>query len=186
MASSRDDFVIAIRSAFLKKSYQQKFSLLTLIFLSLIIIVLGSFNLKAIQLFKVGINELVYRSSFIVSVPENYIKKLNLQFTEHMELFDNYKKNEILLNDLKKKKLSNDFLELENKKLRELINESIQSKDIYAKVLVDRDSPYLKSIILNKGSKDKVKLGMAIVDDIYLVGKVIEVNYTNSRVLLLS
>ena len=27
---------------------------------------------------------------------------------------------------------------------------------------------------------------MAIVDDIYLVGKVIEVNYTNSRVLLLS
>ena len=186
MASSRDDFVIAIRSAFLKKSYQQKFSLLTLIFLSLIIIVLGSFNLKAIQLFKVGINEVVYRSSFIVSVPENYIKKLNLQFTEHMELFDNYKKNEILLNDLKKKKLSNDFLELENKKLRELINESIQSKDIYAKVLVDRDSPYLKSIILNKGSKDKVKLGMAIVDDIYLVGKVIEVNYTNSRVLLLS
>ena len=186
MASSRDDFVIAIRSAFLKKSYQQKFSLLTLIFLSLIIIVLGSFNLKAIQLFKVGINEVVYRSSFIVSVPENYIKKLNLQFTEHMELFDNYKKNEIFLNDLKKKKLSNDFLELENKKLRELINESIQSKDIYAKVLVDRDSPYLKSIILNKGSKDKVKLGMAIVDDIYLVGKVIEVNYTNSRVLLLS
>mgnify|MGYP000088150598 FL=1 len=103
MASSRDDFVIAIRSAFLKKSYQQKFSLLTLIFLSLIIIVLGSFNLKAIQLFKVGINEVVYRSSFIVSVPENYIKKLNLQFTEHMELFDNYKKNEIIKKKLKKK-----------------------------------------------------------------------------------
>ena len=186
MASSRDDFVIAIRSAFLKKSYQQKFSLLTLIFLSLIIIVLGSFNSKAIQFLKVGINEVVYRSSFIVSIPENYIKKLNIQFIEHMELLDSYKKNEILLNNLKKKKLLNDFLELENKKLRELINESIQSKDIYAKVLIDRNSPYLKSIILNKGSKDKVKLGMAIVDDIYLVGKVIEVNYTNSRVLLLS
>ena len=33
MASSRDDFIIAIRSAFLKKSYQQKFSLLTLVFI---------------------------------------------------------------------------------------------------------------------------------------------------------
>ena len=49
-----------------------------------------------------------------------------------------------------------------------------------------KDSPYLKSIILNKGSKNKVKMGMAIVDDSYLVGKIIEVNYTNSRALLLS
>ena len=30
MAESRDDFIIAIRSAFLKKSTKQKFSLLTL------------------------------------------------------------------------------------------------------------------------------------------------------------
>jgi rod shape-determining protein MreC len=67
-----------------------------------------------------------------------------------------------------------------------LINETIQSEDIYAKVLVDKDSPYLKSIVLNKGSKNNVKLGMAIIDDNYLVGKIIEVNYTNSRALLLS
>ena len=80
----------------------------------------------------------------------------------------------------------NDFLILENKKLRELINESSQSEDIYAKVLIDKNSPYLKSIILNKGSRENVKLGMAIVDESYLVGKIIEVNYTNSRALLLS
>ena len=186
MASSRDDFVIAIRSAFLKKSYQQKFSLLTLIFLSLIVILLDSFNFKAVQYLKIGINEIVYRSSFIVSAPENYLKKMNIKLKDHLNVYENYKKNEILLNDLKEKKLSNDFLVLENKKLRELINETIQSEDIYAKVLVDKDSPYLKSIVLNKGSKNNVKLGMAIIDDNYLVGKIIEVNYTNSRALLLS
>jgi len=186
MASSRDDFVIAIRSAFLKKSYQQKFSLLTLIFLSLVILLLGNFNFKAVNYLKTGINEMVYRSSFIVSIPENYIEKLQMNLNEHLDLYENYKKNEILLEELRKKKLTNDFLVLENKKLRELINESVQSKDIYAKVLVDKDSPYLKSIILNKGSKNNVKMGMAIVDDSYLVGKIIEVNYTNSRALLLS
>ena len=186
MASSRDDFVIAIRSAFLKKSYQQKFSLLTLIFSSLIIIILGSFNFKPIQYVKIGINEVIYRSSFVVSIPENYLKKLNLQFEDHLNLYDNYKRNEKALNELKKKKLNNDFLVSENNRLRDLINESIQSEDIFAKVLVDRDSPYLKSIVLNKGSKNNVKLGMAILDDIYLVGKIIEVNYTNSRALLLS
>ena len=186
MASSRDDFVIAIRSAFLKKSYQQKFSLLTLIFLSLVIIILGSLNFKTIQYIKVGINELVYRSSFIVSAPENYIQNLNTRMKEHFEFFDRFKKNEVELNLLRKKKLINDFLILENKKLRELINESSQSEDIYAKVLIDKNSPYLKSIILNKGSRENVKLGMAIVDESYLVGKIIEVNYTNSRALLLS
>ena len=186
MASSRDDFVIAIRSAFLKKSYQQKFSLLTLIFLSVIILILGSYNFKPIQFVKLAINEVVYRSSFIVSIPENYIKKLNIQFNDHLNLYKDYKKKEADLNELKKKKLTNDFLILENQRLRELINESMQSKDIFAKVLVDKDSPYLKSIVLNKGSKNNVKLGMAIIDEIYLVGKIIEVNYTNSRALLLS
>ena len=53
MASSRDDFVIAIRSAFLKKSYQQKFSLLTLIFLSsLIVIVREVLILKLFNILK--------------------------------------------------------------------------------------------------------------------------------------
>jgi len=186
MATSRDDFVIAIRSAFLKKSYQQKFSLLTLIFLSVIIIILGSFNFKPIQYVKIAINEIVYRSSFIISIPESYFKDLSIKLEEHLSFYDQFKKNETELKNLKEKKLINDFLILENKKLRELINETVQSEDLYAKVIVDKDSPYLKSIILNKGSKDNVKIGMAVIDNSYLVGKIIEVNYTNSRALLLS
>ena len=74
MASSRDDFIIAIRSAFLKKSTQQKFSLLTLVFISVGIIILSSLDFKVIRYAKIGINELVYRSSFVVSIPENFIK----------------------------------------------------------------------------------------------------------------
>jgi rod shape-determining protein MreC len=186
MSASRDDFVIAIRSAFLKKSYQQKFSLLTLIFLSVIIMILSSFNFKPVQYVKIGINEIVYRSSFIISIPENYLKNLSIKLEEHLSLYDQFKKNQTELKNLNEKKLNNDFLILENKKLRELINETLQSEDLYAKVLVDKDSPYLKSIILNKGSKDNVKIGMAIVDNSYLIGKIIEVNYTNSRALLLS
>ena len=186
MPESRDDFVIAVRSAFLKKANKQKFSLLTLLILSIIIILLGSFNFKAVQYTKLGINELVYRFTYITSIPENYIVKCYFKISEHLNLYEEFKKNQIILNNLKKEKLSNDYLISENKKLRKLIDESIQTNEIYAKVLVDNESPYLKSIILNKGSKDNVKLGMAIVDGSYLVGKIIEVNFTNSRALLLS
>ena len=186
MSTGRDDFVIAFRSAFLKKKDKQRFSLLTLIFLSFIVIVLGNFNFKVIKFIKIGINEFIYRSSFVLSIPENKIKKINIRIKEHINLYENYKNKELELKLIKQKKLSNDFLILENQKLRNLINESVKSEEIFAKVLMDKQSPYLKSIVLNKGTKDKVKIGMAIVDGVYLVGKIIEVNYTNSRALLLS
>ena len=186
MATGRDDFVIAIRSAFLKKKDKQKFSLLTLIFLSVFVIVSSNLNFKAIQIIKSSINEVIYRSSFFISIPENYIKDLKQNFNEHMSLYKDYNKTKIELENLKQNKLTDDFLKIENKKLRSLIDENIESKEIFAKVLIDKESPYLKSVVLNKGSSDNVKIGMAIIDGVYLVGQIIEVNYTNSRALLLS
>ena len=68
-----------------------------------------------------------------------------------------------------------------------MINDYISSSDkILAKIIVDHNSPFLKSIIINKGSKDNIKIGTNIYDQSYLVGRVIEVNYKSSRVLLLS
>ena len=186
MATGRDDFVIAFRSAFLKKKDKQKFSLLTLIVLSIIVIILGNLNFNAIQFLKTGINEVIYRSSFIVSIPENKINKIRIQIEDHMNLYDKYKKNQLELKILKENKLSNDYLIFENKKLRNLIDENINSNEILAKVMIDRESPFLRTIILNKGTKDNIKLGMAIIDGVYLVGQIIEVNYSNSRALLLS
>ena len=186
MATSRDDFVIAVRSAFLKKKDKQKFSLLTLLFLSVFVIILGNYNFKVIQFIKIGINEITYRASYLISAPENKIQNINSQIKDHLEIYDNYKDLELELQKLKQKELVNNFLKMENEKLRELINESINSNEILSKVLIDKESPFLKSIILNKGTKDKLKIGMAVVDEVYLVGKIIEVNYTNSRVLLLS
>ncbi len=186
MASGRDDFVIAFRSAFLKKKDKQKFSLLTLIILSIIVIILSNINFKPIQFLKIGINEIIYRTSFIASKPENYIKNLTLKFNEHMNLFENYENIKSELENLKEEQITSNFLKLENEKLRNLINENINSTEVLAKVLIDRESPFLKSIILNKGTKDNVKMGMGILDGVYLVGQIIEVNFTNSRALLLS
>ena len=186
MATGRDDFVIAFRSAILKKKDKQRFSLLTLLFLSIFVLILSSFDLKIINYIKFGINEIVYRSSYLISIPENKIHNIKQQITNHLEIYNNYKDIESELNILKEEKLTNNFLKLENKKLRNLINESVSSEEILAKVLIDKESPFLKSIVLNKGSKDNIKIGMAIMDSSYLVGKIIEVNYTNSRALLLS
>ena len=186
MATGRDDFVIALRSAFLKKKDKQKFSLFSLILLSIIVIILSNINFKPIQLVKIGINEIIYRSSYLVSRPENYIEKLNLKIKNHLNINQNLEDVKSELENLKQEKITNTFLKSENEKLRNLINENINSDEILAKVLIDRESPFLKSIILNKGTKDNVKMGMAVIDNVYLVGQIIEVNYSNSRALLLS
>ncbi|MDA8918848.1 rod shape-determining protein MreC [Candidatus Pelagibacter sp.] len=187
METGRDDFVIAIRSAFLKKGTQQRFSLLSLIFFSIIFLILGSLNIKAIDYLKIGIKEIVYRSSFIVSGPENFIKDNYLLIQNHLNLYKIEEKNKSELEILKAKDLLNEFIILENKRLKKVVDDYLVKSDtIIAKVLSDKGSPFLKSIIINKGSKHKISLGMVVMDRAYLVGKVVEVNYLTSRVLLLS
>ena len=186
MVKGRDDFVIALRSVFLKKKDQQKFSLISLIILSVVIIILSNFNFKPIQFIKLGINEVIYRSSYVVSVPENKIKEVTSKFKSHLDFYKNHQNQLIQIETTEEIKVLNNILTVENKRLRELIDESINSEDIFARVLIDRESPYLKSIVLNRGTKDNVKMGMAVMDRNYLVGQIIEVNYSNSRALLLS
>ena len=187
MASSRDDFIIAIRSAFLKKSTQQKFSLLSLVFTSVFIIVLSNLDFKAVRYLKIGINELVYRSSFVVSIPENFIKDTFIEVTDYTTFFNDYKKKRLELSKLKSNFVSSEIIQNENRELKELINDYVSTSDkILAKIIVDHESPFLKSIIINKGSKDNIKIGTNIYDQSYLVGRVIEVNFKTSRVLLLS
>jgi len=187
MQPSRDDFVIAIRSAFLKKGTKQRFSLIALLFFSIILIVLGKYNFVGINYLKVIINEVVYRSSYIVSVPEKYATQSYNTIRDHIILYKDY---DILKKKLKKiesQKYNIDFLIAENQKLKKTLEEvSYSSNEQLAKVLIDKQSPFLRSIIINKGTKHNVTKGMTVLNDNYLVGKVVEVNFLTARVLLLS
>ena len=80
------------------------------------------------------------------------------------------------------------FLKNQNDSLRKILESDvkIKGKSILAKVLLDKDSPFLKSIVINRGSKSGINKGMPVVDGNYLVGKIVEVNYLSSRVLLLN
>tara|TARA_B100000989_G_scaffold290440_1_gene263600 strand:+ start:439 stop:1281 length:843 start_codon:yes stop_codon:yes gene_type:complete len=187
METNRDDFIIAIRSAFLKKGNRQRFSLTTLIIVSIIILILEKYNFKAINLLKSSLKEIVYRSTFIVSVPENLVKNAYKLSIEHINLYNEYKKLNLEYKKLKAENLNVEFIKSENKILKSKIEDvKDQKAEVLAKVIIDKQSPFLKSIIVNRGSKDKLELGMAVLDGEFLVGKVVEVNYLTSRILLLS
>ena len=118
METSRDDFVIAIRSAFLKKGTQQRFSLLSLILFSIVFLILGSFNFKVINYVKIVIKEITYRSSFIVTTPENFLKSSYTLFQNHLDLYEKNENNKSELIKLRSKDLLNEFIILENQRLK--------------------------------------------------------------------
>ena len=187
MEPSRDDFIIAIRSAFLKRGTKQRFSLFVLLFSSIFLIVLGKFNFTAINYLKTTINEVVYRTSFVVSIPEKYITYSYRAIEKHIKLYKDYNFQKEELEKLKSEKYEVKFLEAENKRLKKVLNDiNYSSELVIAKVIIDKQSPFLRSIIINKGSKNNIKKGMSVLSDSYLIGKVVEVNYMTSRVLLLS
>jgi len=187
MVKSRDDFVIAFRSAFLKKNVKQKFSLLTLLITSLIILIFSNLNLKIINILEKGLQDIVYRSSLIASIPEKKINEYYIKVKDHLNLYDLKNEEENLLEKYNAEKLANEYLISENNRLREIIGEQQLSQgSIIAKVLLDKESPFLNSIIINKGSKDNIELGMAVVKGEYLIGKVVEVNFLTSRVILIT
>ena len=186
--TGRDDFIIAIRSAFLKKGTRQKFSLFTLLIISILVLSLEYFKSGPVDTFRSISKDIIFKGSFFISEPFVYIKKNYYYFKEHLKMYEEYtelKEKNYSLDILKNE---NEFYKSENKRLKKLIDEkNIYSKEfLLSKVLLDQQSPYLKSIITNKGFKHGIKLGGAVKEKFYFVGKIISVNFLTSRILLAS
>ena len=165
MSTSRDDFGIAIRSALLQRGAKQKFSLFVLILVSIAIFSLDSLNLKATQIFRSLINDGIYRVSAISSSPIKFGSLTKDFFSDHIFLYKENEKLKLELEELKKEKLKTSYLETENKKLQEIIQLEENSKFITAgaKIMLDKNSPYLNSAIINKGTNSGIKLGMPVL-----------------------
>ena len=188
MSTSRDDFGIAIRSALLQRGAKQKFSLFVLIVISLIIFALDNINLKPIKVLRSLLNDGVYRVSVISSSPIKLSSATKDFFVNHIFIYKENKDLRSELEELKKQELKTSYLETENKKLQELVQLDKKSAFITvgAKIMLDKNSPYLNSAIINKGSNSGIKLGMPVLSKGYLAGRIVEVNYLSSRILMLN
>ena len=189
MSVSRDDFSIAFRSALLQRGGAQKFSILSLIILAIFIFFLDVYGFTAVKMARSFINDIVFRVSYIASSPSRLMPNLGKGIAGHLNLKEENEKLREVIENYKSLDLNLEYLTNENKKLREVLNAEniINAKDIVlAKVLVDRNSPFLKTIIINKGTQSGIKKGMPVTQNNYLVGRIVDTNYLSSRVLLLT
>jgi len=188
MDTSREDVGITIRSALLAKGTKQKFSLFALVILSVVLISIETIEAKPLNYFRSFIKDTIYRGSLIVSVPFKTIDDFTDYVSDHLNLYSNYSKLKKENDELKNNISKSDFLELENTQLRQLIQEQVASSTdlVSARVMIDKQSPYLNSFIINTGSNKNLKNGMAVLDGNNFVGRIVDVNFFSSRVLLVS
>ena len=190
MSVSRDDFSIAFRSALLQRGGAQKFSVLSLILLALIIFFLDVYGVKYTKPVRGFINDVVYRVTFLASAPTRFFPEIGKDFSNFLNVKGENEKLKAEIEKYKLLELNVEFLKDENKNLQKILeteyfNQNL-SNIILAKVLVDKNSPFLKSIIINKGTSTGILKGMPVTKDNYLVGRIVEANYLSSRVLLLN
>ena len=190
MSSSRDDFSIAFRSALLQRGAAQKFSIISLIVVASILFFLDVYGFTFMKPIRSIINDGVYRVSLVASSPSRFLPHITESTTN---LFTIKSENERLKRELeiyKQKELNVEYLTNQNKNLKKILEseESYLKKEniILSKVLIDKSSPYLKSIIINRGTRSGVLKGMPVLDKEYLIGRIVETNYLSSRVLLLN
>ena len=190
MSVSRDDFSIAFRSALLQRGASQKFSVLSLIFLAFVIFFLDVYGAKFTNPVRGFLNDVVYRISYLSSTPTRFFPEA----TSNISSFFNLKEENIKLKETIEKykslELNVEYLTNQNKDLQKILETEYLNRNlnniVLAKVLVDKNSPFLKSIVINKGTSTGILKGMPVTVNNYLVGRIVETNYLSSRVLLLN
>ena len=188
METSREDFGIAIRSAFLRKRAQQKFSLFALILFSIILLYVDAIETKPLNYLRSVVKDAIYRGSVIVSSPSRGLKTTVTTIKNHINLYNDYRQLKEENLRLKNQAYDPNFLIFENKQLRQLLDDQITSSTnlVSSRVMLDKQSPYLNSFVINSGSNRKIKNGLAVLDGKNFIGRIVDVNFFSSRVLLVT
>ena len=167
MSSSRDDFGIAFRSALLQRGAAQKFSLVFLIIVASIIFFLDVYGFGFMKPIRSIINDGIYRVSLVASSPSRFIPHVTGGVTNLFNIKSENEKLKKALEVYRQKELSVEYLTNQNKNLRKILESAdtlFKENIVLSKVLIDKDSPYLKSIIINRGSKSGILKGMPVMD----------------------
>jgi len=134
------------------------------------------------------IKDVIYRGSQITSYPSKSFSSLHIVIKNHINVFDNYEKLKVENENLKNNINKSEYLELENNQLRKLIDDQITTSLhlVSARVLLDKQSPYINSFVINAGINKKIKKGMAVLSGENFIGRIVDVNFFSSRVLLVT
>ncbi|TDQ59644.1 rod shape-determining protein MreC [Mesocricetibacter intestinalis] len=125
---------------------------------------------------------------YLANTPRSVLDNLseNLVDTNRLQI-----ENKVLKVQLREKNadlLLLDQLKVENQRLRLLLNSPLRTDEYkkIAEILTAETDVYHQQVVINQGKKDGAYVGQPIIDEKGVVGQIISVGETTSRVLLLT
>ena len=121
---------------------------------------------------------------FIINTPSTITQSLKIYLSNQEALHKKIRsqRNEINLLRLDAQKLQ--FLENENTNLRKIlqIKEIVKKEIIIAEIVLPNQINGIPQVIINKGAKDNIKPGSAVMNSQGLIGQVTQVNNNSSKI----
>ncbi len=153
-----------------------------------VVLMFLDFKLDAFSSSRVFLNSLMSPIQYMANLPGQFLDVSAQRFTSRQALIAENEQltNKLLLMSEKLQRF--EVLERENAQLRRLLEAPVRQdmRKMVAELMAVDNTPYSQQIVINKGAIDGVFLGQAILDERGIVGQVMEVGTTNSRVLLIS
>jgi|TARA_R110000772_G_scaffold164483_1_gene275910 rod shape-determining protein MreC len=125
---------------------------------------------------------------YLATAPKQMMNWAAENIVTRRQLIDDneqYKINELVFHE---QALQLDIVKRENNRLRALLASPVRSdaKKMVAEILAVDSDPYTHQVVINRGANDGVYEGQAVIDDEGVVGQILHVGTTSSRVLLIT
>ncbi|OKA72369.1 rod shape-determining protein MreC [Aeromonas salmonicida] len=137
---------------------------------------------------RVYLSSLVSPLQYIANAPGIMLDTMSTQVQTRAGLIEQTKQQEQQLFTLRSRLLKMDHLEHENQRLRELLGSPVhkESRKMLAELLSVDSDPFSHQVLINKGALDGVYNGQPVINDQGVIGQVLHVGSTTSRVLLVT
>ncbi len=102
-----------------------------------------------------------------------------------MEENQNFRENELFFHE---KMMQLSSVRQENERLRSLLSSPVRGeiKKMFAEILSVDSDPYSHQVVINRGANDGVYEGQPVLDEKGIVGQILHVGVSSSRVILIS
>ena len=153
-----------------------------------LVLLVADLRFRYLEVMRDALSVVTYPVQMAAATPADFVLNASHYFATLIEV---QRENA----DLRRQQLSSgerllrfELLELENQRLRELLDMSrrVEVKSIAADILYNAPDPFARKVILDRGAQQGVEAGLAVVDAKGVVGQVTRVHPVQSEVTLLT
>ncbi|MCK5425791.1 MAG: rod shape-determining protein MreC [Emcibacter sp.] len=168
------------------KELRHRFSSGFFVTLALALLIFGSKNSTIVNDIRSEVSDIFVPVLNVVSRPFEAADSF-IEWTRQVAIvFSENKRLKTEIESLKLAQIKASQLAIDNQRLKKMLNvgEGQVNTIAAARVVSDSDSPFFKSVLINRGTGDGVIKGQAVINEDGIVGRTITVGHSSSRVLL--